>query len=383
MELQRILFLYLLTVLTLTSCFPSRPLNERSTELALQAWILFEQDQQDSNDNIHQDESTGYRRRITPKSVFLVPTFSPETLPPCAEGYKADAMGRCLKIVKIDNTAHMDYLFQVLLQKFQPNPNETKSDKPVSVAIPLPEEKQPEMLVVVAGANETKDAASTSIDGFFAGGLVGLFVSFYKKRCFIIFSLRIVTDVNKQSEETTTNTVDTTTTLQDQTTLPPEDNTSTEDLTTTTDSSETTTSLENQQALFFFNSDDDATADSETTTMKPKTGLPDAAHLDPVFSSQDAKQTANFVRFPSDDEYPSYASRFKHDYEFDNDDDHDFESDDHVPSPTWSSSQLSFRFPSRYRHSGRDFHSESYFRDFPGGGDVAHLFRHRPRGRFR
>lgn len=188
MELSRIL-LYFLTVLSLTSCFPSRPLNERSTELALQAWILFEQDQQDNINNEHvrfQDDGNqfgGHRRRITPKSVFLVPTFSPDTLPPCADGYKADAMGRCLKIVKIDNSAHLDYLFKVLMQKFQPSPNDTKtSDKPVSVSIPLPEEKQPEMVIVVTGSNETKDGSSSSVDSFFAvgesgetGGLVGLF----------------------------------------------------------------------------------------------------------------------------------------------------------------------------------------------------------------
>lgn len=187
MELSRIL-LYFFTVLSLTACFPSRPLNERSTELALQAWILFEQDQQDHINNEqpnHQNDGSqlvaGHRRRITPKSVFLVPTFSPGILPPCADGYKADAMGRCLKIVKIDNTAHLDYLFKVLMQKFQPTPNETKtSDKPVSVSIPLPEEKPPEMVIVVTGSNETKDgSSSSSVDSIFAmgesDGLVGLF----------------------------------------------------------------------------------------------------------------------------------------------------------------------------------------------------------------
>lgn len=198
--------------------------------------------------------------------------------------------------------------------------------------------------------------------------------------------------MSKQDEETTT--VDHTdmTTLQEQTTVQPEDNTSTEDLTTTTDSSETTT-FENQ-ALFFFNSDEDhGTEDTPTTTSetssttKTNKGLPEASHLDPLFSTQpdtDIKQTANFVRFPTDDEYPSYASRFKHEYGslFDNnddDDDDDFESDERKPS--WrSSSQLEFKFPEHYRHSGRDYHSESYY---TGGSDPAHLFRHRPKGRFR
>lgn len=181
----------------------------------------------------------------------------------------------------------------------------------------------------------------------------------------------------------------------------PEDNTSTEeDLITTTDSAETTT-FENQQALFFFNSEEDnGTEDTPTTTSEASSttktkGLPEAAHLNPLFSSEadtDVKQSSNFVRFPTDDDFPSYASRFKHDYkpsffkdDVENDDgDDDFGSDDEY-RPSWSSSHIGFKFPTptHYRHSGRDFHSESYYRGFPGGSDVAHLFRHRPRGRFR
>lgn len=180
--------MYFLTVLSLTACYPTRPLNERSTELALQAWIYFEQEQQDSinNGNVDPDngnQNTTGKRKITPKSVFLVPTFTPDTLPPCADGYKADPMGRCIKIANIDNNAHLDYLFKVLMQKFQPNPNHTQSsNKPVSVSIPLPEEKPaaPEIMFVIRTSNETNDGASSALDGIFAvresGGLVGLFV---------------------------------------------------------------------------------------------------------------------------------------------------------------------------------------------------------------
>lgn len=208
----------------------------------------------------------------------------------------------------------------------------------------------------------------------------------------------MITDVSKQEEETTTIDHTDSTTLQEQTTVQPEDSTSTEeDLTTTTDSSETTT-FENQ-ALFFLNSEEDnGTEDTPTTTSEASSttktkGLPEAAHLNPLFSAEadtEVKQSSNFVRFPTDDEFPSYASRFKHEYnpsffkddvENDDDGDDDFGSDEYRPS--WSSSQLGFRFPTHYRHSGRDFHSESYYRSFPGGSDVAHLFRHRPRGRFR
>lgn len=204
--------------------------------------------------------------------------------------------------------------------------------------------------------------------------------------------------MSKENEETTTvdyNT-DTTTTLQEQTTTQPEDTTKTDDLQTTTDSSETTTF--ESQALFFFNSEEEdnetedipSTTSEATSTSKVK-GLPEASHLDPLFSSDtDVKQSSNFVRFPTDDYISSsYASSFKHEYnpsflkddveDDDDNDDHLHGSEEHAPS--WSSSQLEFKFPTHFRHSGRDYRSDSYF---PGGSDdVAHLFRHRPRERFR
>lgn len=213
----------------------------------------------------------------------------------------------------------------------------------------------------------------------------------------------VTDDVSKQEETTTTPDQTETTTLT--TTEQPEDNTSTEDLSTTTDSAETTTTFDNQQqALFFFDSsagteEDNGTEDtplstttsSEVTSTNKAKGLLEAAHLDPLFSSHadgDVKQTANFVRFPSEEDFPSYASGFKHEYNYnpsfgDVDTSHEDDFGSEERGPSWSSSQLDFRFPARYRHSGRDFHSESYYRGFPGGSDAAHLFRHRPRGRFR
>ncbi|CAG9824916.1 unnamed protein product [Phaedon cochleariae] len=97
------------------SCYPSRPLNERSTDLAWEAWLLID----DQNQNKQHTNSDGVlRRRITPKSVFIAPTFSPESLPACAEGYNSDVMGRCMKIIRIDPDKQYDFLIEKLKEKF-------------------------------------------------------------------------------------------------------------------------------------------------------------------------------------------------------------------------------------------------------------------------
>lgn len=188
--------------------------------------------------------------------------------------------------------------------------------------------------------------------------------------------------MNHQQEETTTvDTTETTTLLEDQTTPQPDANTSTEEdgppETTTDDSPETTTVFDGeQQALFFL------TAPSDSSTPKRSPGLPQAVHLDPLIASDGH----NFVRFPSEeeDEFASYASRFKHDHRleplFEDEGGFGDDEEEEEEEPSWSSSsQLgSFRFPTRYRHAGGESY---YYGRFPGESDV--VFRHRPRGRFR
>lgn len=48
-------------------------------------------------------------RRITPKSVFVAPSFSK-----CSDGYRPDTMGRCVKVVKLNQTAQWDFLLKQL-----------------------------------------------------------------------------------------------------------------------------------------------------------------------------------------------------------------------------------------------------------------------------
>nr|QEQ91227.1 folded gastrulation [Gryllus bimaculatus] len=74
-------------------------------ELAWQAWLLM--------DGAATAEAGG-PRRITPKSVFIAPAFAPQTLPPCADGHKRDAAGRCVQVVHINRDAQLSFLLQRL-----------------------------------------------------------------------------------------------------------------------------------------------------------------------------------------------------------------------------------------------------------------------------
>lgn len=113
MELIKVdLVFLLLSYCCVAFCFPSRPLNERSTELAWEAWLLVD----DQNKN--GDPNTPPRSRITPKSVFIAPTFSPGNLPECADGYRADRTGTCMQIIKLDEKEHLEFLLQTLNDKF-------------------------------------------------------------------------------------------------------------------------------------------------------------------------------------------------------------------------------------------------------------------------
>ncbi|XP_028130622.2 uncharacterized protein LOC114326447 [Diabrotica virgifera virgifera] len=99
------------------SCYPlnAKPLNERAPDLTWEAWLLVD----DQNQNKQLSDGV-LRRRITPKSVFIAPTFSPESLPACAEGYSSDHLGRCIKIIKLDQAAQYEFLIAKLKEKFTP-----------------------------------------------------------------------------------------------------------------------------------------------------------------------------------------------------------------------------------------------------------------------
>lgn len=101
------------------SSFPSKPLNERLPDLTWEAWLLVDENQ-NQNHNKHPplNPDGTLRRRITPKSVFIAPTFIPESLPACADGYSSDPTGRCIKIIKLDEEAHYDFIIKNLEDKY-------------------------------------------------------------------------------------------------------------------------------------------------------------------------------------------------------------------------------------------------------------------------
>lgn len=101
----------------------------------------------------------GAGRRITPKSVFVAPSFNK-----CSDGYRPDSMGRCVKVVKLNQAAQWDFLLKQLnsmygangnggfqmpaaavyqppvtmtTTTFEPSPQKTDSPGPFQVNIPL------------------------------------------------------------------------------------------------------------------------------------------------------------------------------------------------------------------------------------------------------
>lgn len=54
-------------------------------------------------------------RRITPKSVFVAPSFNK-----CSDGYRPDSMGRCVKVVKLNQTAQLDFLYKQFNSMYGP-----------------------------------------------------------------------------------------------------------------------------------------------------------------------------------------------------------------------------------------------------------------------
>lgn len=57
----------------------------------------------------------GGGRRITPKSVFVAPSFNK-----CSDGYRPDNMGRCVKVVKLNQAAQWDFLLKQLSSMYGP-----------------------------------------------------------------------------------------------------------------------------------------------------------------------------------------------------------------------------------------------------------------------
>ncbi|GLV34572.1 hypothetical protein CBL_09053 [Carabus blaptoides fortunei] len=158
--------LTLLLCICAVSSYPSKPLNDRPSDLAWQAWLLV-----DSQNNPSETD-----RRITPKSVFIAPKLGQDngSLPDCADGYRSDPMGRCIKFVKVDEAAHLDFLLERLNAMYATKSSaeeEAADDEvkptsgPLQVNIPFglgfqsaeEPETDPEIAIIVAPTNGNFD----------------------------------------------------------------------------------------------------------------------------------------------------------------------------------------------------------------------------------
>lgn len=81
-------------------------------------------------------------RRITPKSVFVAPTFNG-----CSEGYTQDTLGRCVKVVKVNQKAQWDFFLERINSMYAPSSTSKKPQKeagPFHINLPLGSESSQE-----------------------------------------------------------------------------------------------------------------------------------------------------------------------------------------------------------------------------------------------
>jgi hypothetical protein len=106
--------LLILTVLLSLLCYKScvgRTINADDTtqELGRQSSLLVHQ----GTPRPHNEEVK--QRQINRRSIFIAPAFSGTShLPDCAEGYMPDSMGGCVKLVRLNHTAQLDFLLKRL-----------------------------------------------------------------------------------------------------------------------------------------------------------------------------------------------------------------------------------------------------------------------------
>ncbi|KAK0094326.1 hypothetical protein PV326_011251 [Microctonus aethiopoides] len=101
------------------------------SELAWQAWLLF--DNEGESDTKNPSDSANVMRRITPKSIFIAPP-----LITCPDGYEPDYMDRCTKTIQIDEDAHLNFILERLNAMYAHlgKPESTPSPEPSPLSPP-------------------------------------------------------------------------------------------------------------------------------------------------------------------------------------------------------------------------------------------------------
>lgn len=130
MKILTVITIFLLT--SSTFCYPSKPLDERSTELTWQAWLLVD----DQNQNKQSNEGGNMKKKVIAKSVFIVPTFNPKKMPACDDGFASDNTGRCLEVFQVDPKNQLQYLLSKLQSHLDSNRKTSAGPEKFTIEIP-------------------------------------------------------------------------------------------------------------------------------------------------------------------------------------------------------------------------------------------------------
>lgn len=313
-------------------CYPSRPLNERSPELTWQAWILV--DDQNQNQNARHSSPDGMlRRRITPKSVFIAPTFSPDSLPPCASGYSSDQMGRCIKIIELNKTIHEEFILELLKNKFstdyddyEDEETEKPANGPLQVNIPLDygdvgdeeEDGDTDIAIIVRPTRPDFDFKAFSLDKRDSPGdeaqqelLLKKLVEVTTGKIMETTTIKVEETTTKKVDEITTKNLEETTTEETSSTATTEQNVET----VVTSQTESTTEYEEPPTTDTSTTLEDTTTVASTTEgMKMTTTAPPTDSTTATVSAEPTSQTEKVTTVaPKDDfvVFPEGTSRVR------------------------------------------------------------------------
>jgi len=116
---------------------PATPSSRLDEQGFWKAWLLYEEPA------LQLEEGGRRKGQIQPKSIFIAPVI--KGLPDCAPGYQADALGRCNKLVKVNQNAQLGFLLQKLnamyanSDKLSAPKRPTTTEGPLQLVIPIAE----------------------------------------------------------------------------------------------------------------------------------------------------------------------------------------------------------------------------------------------------
>lgn len=89
----------------------SKALENNSDQLIWQSsWYSQDGRGEEANNSPFRQRDVKKAKKITAKSIFIIPSFEQSNAPKCNEGFKLDEKGNCIRIVSI-NQGELNFLF--------------------------------------------------------------------------------------------------------------------------------------------------------------------------------------------------------------------------------------------------------------------------------